>query len=88
MFRNNLLHSAYLELKAGGEVQAMMRSNPKIKKDPLTKDVIYDFDLITADDITIVMKKLALDVMHLNLYFTQLKHWYWAARDRDQTTIA
>jgi hypothetical protein len=76
------LHSAYIELKAGGEVMAMMRSNPKSKKDPLTKDAIYDSDLITPEDVSVVMRKFALDVMHLNFYFNQLKHWYWAARDR------
>jgi hypothetical protein len=64
----------------------MVRSNPKIKKDPLTKDPIHDLDLISATDIDEVMKRMAPDVMHLNLYFTQLKHWYSPIRNRRQTT--
>lgn len=30
--RNRILHSAFIELKAGGEVVGLMRSNPKIQK--------------------------------------------------------
>lgn len=86
-FRNNLLHSAYHELKAGGEIKGMLRANPKIKRDPLTKNPIHDFDLIDANDIEQVMKDIAPYAMHLNFYFIQLKHWYWTAvRQKNQTT--
>ena len=57
-----LVHSAYVELKAGGEVRGLLRSNPKIKKDPLTKDAIYDMDIITADDTSAVMIRFSADV--------------------------
>lgn len=76
-FRNNLLHSSYHELKAGGEVMGIMRANPKAR----------DFDLIEASDIEAVMKDIAPYILQLNFYFTQLKHWYWATvRPKTQTT--
>ena len=31
--RNDLLHSAFVELRAGGDVVGILRSNPKIKID-------------------------------------------------------
>ena len=76
-YRNNLLHSAYQELKAGGEVMGMLRAN--LKSDDPT--------LIDASDVEGIMRGIGHDVMHLCLYFTQLKHWYWAAvRPRPQAT--
>jgi hypothetical protein len=41
--------------------------------------LIHEFDLIDLDNIELVMKGIAGYVMLLSLYFTQLKHWYWAA---------
>jgi hypothetical protein len=79
-FRNTLLHSAYHELKAGGKLVAMLRANPKIKTNPVTKDQIHDIGLLTPEDITKVMEKLSMDIFHLSMYFTQMKHWFQSTK--------
>lgn len=72
-FRNKLLHSAYTELKAGGEVQAILRSDIKINKSRKTDGI---HSLNTIEEIDKIMKEMARNTMHLNFYYIQLIHWY------------
>ena len=73
--RNVLLHSAYIELKAGGEVIDLMRANPKVKRDEVSGEFIFDNEFLTEESITEQMEALAQIAFQLNLHYTQLLHW-------------
>jgi hypothetical protein len=73
-YRNKLLHSAYLELKAGGEVVDLLRSNPKLKHDNITGEPIYDIEILTEQNISKNITKYADAVFNLNLHYTQIIH--------------
>ncbi|MCU1269198.1 MAG: hypothetical protein JWN74_492 [Acidobacteriaceae bacterium] len=45
-YRNNLLHSAYIELKGGGEVLGILRSNPNVKIDPTKGEKVFDEEAV------------------------------------------
>lgn len=74
-YRNILLHSASVELKAGGEVIDLMRANPKIKKDNVSGEFIFDNEILTEESVLDQMKILAQIAFDLNLHYTQLLHW-------------
>lgn len=74
--RNRILHSAFIELKAGGEVQGLLRSNPKIQVDEETGEVLFDRELLTADSFSKEMKKMADVAVLLNRAYIQLIHRY------------
>lgn len=74
-YRNVLLHSAYIELKAGGEVIDLMRANLKIKKSDVSDEFIFDNEILTEESILGQMKIFAQTAFELNLYYTQLLHW-------------
>jgi hypothetical protein len=44
--RNRILHSAYIELKAGGEVRELMRSNPRLEVDSETGEKLFDQEFL------------------------------------------
>jgi len=70
--RNRHLHSAYIELKAGGEIQALLRSNPKFDIDPETNEVLIDQVIIGPEAFDKEMKEMADIGFHLGLYYSQL----------------
>ena len=74
-YRNNLLHSAFTELKAGGDVMGIMRSNPKIKRDPSTGDPIFDHEHLTDDSVAAKIKEMGEPAVTLNMTHMQLIHW-------------
>ena len=74
-YRNNLLHSAYIELKAGDDVMGILRSNPKLKVDPSSGEVLFDQEMLSEEAILKEMEKLAELAFALNLHYTQLIHW-------------
>jgi hypothetical protein len=74
--RNRILHSAFIELKAGGEVQGLLRSNPKIQVDEETGEALFDQELLTAESFTREMKIMANVAMIMNRAYTQLIHRY------------
>jgi hypothetical protein len=45
--RNRFIHSAYVELKAGGEVQALLRSNLNLVADPETGTESWDQEILS-----------------------------------------
>jgi len=69
--RNNLLHSAYIELKAGDDVVALMRSNPK----SANGNLIFDQELLSETSITNKIENLGKTTLKLNLIFSQLRQW-------------
>jgi hypothetical protein len=74
--RNRLLHSAFIELKAGGEVQGMLRSNPKLQVEEETGDVLFDQELLTAESFTAEMQVMADLSLFLSRAYLQLIQRY------------
>jgi hypothetical protein len=74
-YRNNLLHSAYIELKAGDDVMGILRSNPKLRVDPSSGEVLFDQEMLSEEAILNEMGKLAELAFRLNVHYTQLIHW-------------
>ena len=74
-YRNNLLHSAFIEFKAGGEVVGLLRSNPKIKVDESSGDVLFDQEDLTEDAILEQIHKLADLAFPLGQHYMQLIAW-------------
>jgi hypothetical protein len=74
-YRNNLVHSAYIELKAGGEVVKILRSNPRLKQYPISNDLLYERETLTEQSFESGMKRMADIATQLNLHYTQLIHW-------------
>jgi hypothetical protein len=75
IYRNNLLHSAYIEIKAGDEVKALMRSNTKIKTDKKTGKYIFDHEILTEKQFNSWMGKTAQIGMKLSLIHAQIIQW-------------
>lgn len=74
--RNRILHSAFIELKAGGEVQGLLRSNPKMQVDEETGETLFDQELLTAESFSKEMKMMADVAFFLNRAYLQLIHRY------------
>lgn len=74
--RNRILHSAFIELKAGGEVQAILRSNPQLGVDEETGESIFDQEYLKADSFEKEMGQMAEISLFLNRAYLQLIHRY------------
>jgi hypothetical protein len=74
--RNRILHSAFIELKAGGEVVGLMRSSPTLEVDEETGDVLYDTEMLTAECFANEMRRMGEAAMFLGRAYLQLTHRY------------
>jgi hypothetical protein len=74
--RNRILHSAFIELKAGGEVQGLLRSNPRIQRDEETGQPLFDQELLTPESFSKEMNIMAGVAFFLNRAYVQLIHRY------------
>jgi hypothetical protein len=74
--RNRILHSAFIELKAGGEVQGLLRSDPKIQVDEETGEHLFDQELLTPESFSKEMKMMADVTVLLNRAMNQLIQRY------------
>lgn len=79
-FRNRLLHSFYIELKVGGEVQGLVLSNPKVKIDTETDEVIFDQEPFTKEVVHNKIREIRDSAFRLNNHNVQLIHWHPFAR--------
>src|SRR5712692_5036079 len=70
--RNRYLHSAYIELKAGGEVQALLRSNPKLGLDPDSHEVVFDQEILSEKSFASEMKELGEIGFAVGMHYKQL----------------
>ena len=73
-FRNRVLHSAYIEIKGGGEALALMRSNPKFINDPDTGDKAMDQEILSESSFDEEMKLMGHLAFHLGQHCIQLIH--------------
>lgn len=83
-YRNRLIHSAYIELKAGGELHGYLRINPKISVDSDTGEIIQDIEPLTEDRVKAKMADTAYAAFKLSQHHIQLIHW--SPFDRYQKT--
>ena len=74
--RNRILHSAFIELKAGGEVQGIMRSNPKLGVDEETGSPLFDREILSSESFQKEMKDMAEVAIFLNRAQKQLLQRY------------
>lgn len=74
--RNRILHSAFIELKAGGEFHGILRSNPKLEIDEETGEVMFNQEPLTSDSFSREMKMMAKVAVVLNRAYIQLIHRY------------
>jgi hypothetical protein len=70
--RNRILHSAFIELKAGGEVQGLLRSNPQIGVDPETGETLFDQDFLSEHSFQNEFREMAELIVFYNRCYTQL----------------
>jgi len=75
-FRNRLLHSTYIELKAGRELVGLLRSNPKIGVDTETGELIFDQEPFTEAVVHKKLKEVADAAFRLGMHYTQITHWF------------
>jgi len=73
--RNDILHSAYLELKAGGDIIGIMKSNPKLN----------DSEMLTEKSFNKEMKNMAIFALFLNRCHTQLIQRYKLPNKNEET---
>lgn len=74
--RNRILHSAFVELKAGREVHGLMRINPRLEVDEETGEVLYDEEFLTPESFSEEMRRMADAAMFLSRAYLQLIHRY------------
>ena len=79
-YRNRLLHSTYVELKAGGEIHGYIRSNPQIGVDSDTGELIFDQEDFSANSIHEALRDYSHHMFALGLVHVQLIHWHPFAR--------
>jgi hypothetical protein len=73
--RNRVVHSAYQEVIAGGQVAAILRSSPKITVDPDTGDIEFDQEAFDTETIRSEISSHLHDFFILTTIRTQLIHW-------------
>ena len=74
-YRNRILHSTFVELKAGGGLVGYLRSNPKIGVDPDSGELIYDRETLSLDSIRSQIAKYSTYAVQLSNHYTQMIHW-------------
>ena len=74
--RNRILHSAFIELKAAGEVQGLLRSDPKALVDEETGDVLFNQELLTPGSFSKEIERIGRVAVFLNRAYLQLIHRY------------
>jgi hypothetical protein len=70
--RNRVLHSAYHEIKGGGDVLAIMRSNPKCMVDPVTGAKTVDQEMLSESSFDAEMKQMGHLAFGLGQHYLQL----------------
>jgi hypothetical protein len=74
-YRNGLLHSVFLELKAGGEVVGILRANPRPIVDTETGEVSFSQDMFSEESVHNTLRELAEAAFRLRMLHLQLVHW-------------
>jgi hypothetical protein len=75
-YRNQVLHSAFVELKAGGEVVGNLRTDAKRGVDPDTGELIGKLEDISAEAVRAALATFGDACFHLNMMYLQAIQWY------------
>lgn len=74
--RNRMLHSAYVEIKAGGEIEGILRSGARLQVDDETGEPLFDQELLTDKSFTCEMQAMVELELFLDRVYKQLIHRY------------
>lgn len=80
--RNRILHSAYIELKAGGEFQGLLGSNPRLLRNSETGVDTSDQELLSEESFEKEFELMAYLATFLTGCHTQLTHRFSQAKTR------
>jgi len=72
--RNKILHSAFIELKAGGEVLGLMRVDPRSMIDDESGERLFDSEMLSKESFHQEFREMADLSMFLNRCYVQLLH--------------
>jgi hypothetical protein len=72
-YRNALLHSTFIELKAGREVVGYLRTDPVVDSD--TGELIFNHEDFSAAVVHEKIREYGEHMFQLNLIHTQVIHW-------------
>lgn len=75
-YRNQVLHSAFIELKAGGEVVGYLRTDAKRGVDPDTGEFIGQLEDISEEAVRSKVATFSEACCQLNMMYVQAIHWY------------
>jgi hypothetical protein len=75
-YRNQVLHSAFVELKAVGGVVGYLRTDAKRGVDPDTGEFISKLEDISAESVLAVLATFGDACFQLNMMYVQAIHWY------------
>lgn len=70
--RNKILHSAYIELKAGDEVHGFLRSDPKLDIDNETGEPLFDQEFLSERSFEKEFRDMAELALFFNRCYIQL----------------
>jgi len=71
--RNKILHSAYVELKAGGEIRGLLRVDPRVAVDNETGEFLFNQELLSEKSFADEFRQLAELALFFNRCYTQLQ---------------
>jgi hypothetical protein len=72
--RNSLLHSAFVELKAGGKVKGIMQVNPRLEVDE-NGDYKVVSEILSDKNLSMRITELAPLSIAVNFHYSQLIAW-------------
>lgn len=78
--RNKVVHSAYVELKAGGELVGLLRSDMAIDRE--SGELKFDQDHLTSTSFGVFLRNAGELGIQLGLLHKQIIHWLPATRSR------
>jgi hypothetical protein len=79
--RNKILHSAFVELKAGGEVAAIMRVDPRNMTDEESGERMFDSEILSNESFRREFAEMADLALLLNRCYLQLVQRYRITAD-------
>jgi hypothetical protein len=74
-YRNSLLHSAFVELKAGDDVVGLVRSHPYIYVYTDTGELVVDEEAFTSESVSNKIGEIGRAAFRLGQHYVQLVHW-------------
>lgn len=72
--RNRFIHSAYIELKADGEIQALLRSNSQTEPNPMSGEEERDQEILLPEPFQKEFETMGQLAFRLRRHYLQLIH--------------